>query len=110
LLKQDTPYFLRPISQVNCKLTGVIPEIQPSERLGKLVGFFHLATNRGSFFFVRKGCLALQLLFLGLVVWLKFKNSCQKWEVQVEEVAQKKEEESFFRSGGKVRKEAKKLA
>jgi hypothetical protein len=49
-------------------------------------------------------------LFLGLVVWLKFKNSCQKWEVQVEEVAQKKEEESFFRSGGKVRKEAKKLA
>ena len=107
MLKQDTPYFLRPISQVHCKLTGVIPEIQPSERLGKLVGFFHLATNRGSFFFVRKGCLVLHLLFLKSVIWLKFKYSYQKWEEQVEEVVQKKEEESCFRSGGKVRKEAK---
>ena len=107
MLKQDTPYFLRPISQVHCTLPGVIPEIQPSERLGKLVGFFHLATNSGSFFFVRKGCLASHLLFLGWVVWLKFKNSYQKWEEQVEELFQKKEEESCFRSGGKVRKEAK---
>jgi len=107
LLKQDTPYFLRPISQVNCKLTGVIPEIQPRERLGKLVGLFQLATNRGLFLFVRKGCLVLHLLFLKSVIWLKFKYSYQKWEEQVEELFQKKEEESCFRSGGKVCKEAK---
>ena len=90
-------------------LIGVFLEIQPRKSLGKLVGFFHRATNRGPFLFCRKGCLALHLMFLGWFAWLKFKNSCQKWEEQVKELVQKQEEESCFRSGGKVRNKAKKL-